>query len=121
MELASVPAWADLSSFKTPLRVLAQHFLASRERWKAKYMALKEQANRYRTQSRDLRDSRDHWKQKAKSLARELAQERRAYRKDRAEVQFSPPSAVESPPAPNSRFAPSLGRNSRSAPPLGQS
>ena len=55
MEVAFVPAWTDLSSFKTPLRVLAQHFLASRERWKAKYMELKEQANRYRTQSRDLR------------------------------------------------------------------
>ena len=121
MEVAFVPAWTDLSSFKTPLRVLAQHFLASRERWKAKYIALKEQANCSRTQSRDLRDSRDHWKQKAKALARELAQERRAYRKERAAVQFSPPSADEPPPAPNSRFAPPLGRSSRSAPPLGPS
>jgi hypothetical protein len=121
MEVAFVPDWADLSSFKTPLRVLAQHFLASRERWKAKYMALNEQANRFRTQARDLRDSRDHWKRKAKTLAQELAQERRAYRKDRAIVQPSPPSTVESPPAPNSRSAPPLGRNSQSAPLLEQS
>ena len=55
MEVSIVPAWTDLSSFKTPLRVLAQHFLASRERWKAKYMALKEEAKRFRTQTRDLR------------------------------------------------------------------
>jgi hypothetical protein len=121
MDVAFVADWADLSSFKTPLRVLAQHFLASRERWKAKYMALKEQANRYRTQSRDLRDSRDHWKQKAKALAQELAQERRAYRKELAVVQSSPPTLDELPPAPNSRVAPPLGPNSRSALPLGQS
>jgi hypothetical protein len=121
MEAAFVPAWTDLSSFKTPLRVLAQHFLASRERWKTKYMALKEQANRYRTLSRDLSESRDHWKQKAKALAQELAQERRAYRKERAVAQSSPPSADEPPPAPNSRFAPPPGRNSRFAAPPGQS
>jgi hypothetical protein len=112
MEVAAVPAWTDLSSFKTPLRVLAQHFLASRERWKAKYMALKEQANRARTQSRDLSKSRDHWKQKAKTLARELAQEQRVRRKERSVVQFCPPTADgPSPPAPNSRFAPALGQS----------
>jgi hypothetical protein len=116
MEVASVPAWTDLSSFQTPLRVLAQHFLASRERWKAKYMELKEQATHARTQSRDLRRSRDHWKEKAKSLA----QERRAYRKERAVVQSSPPTVDEPPPAPNSRSAPALGRNSQFAPLLGQ-
>ena len=121
MEVAFVPEWTDLSSFRTPLRVLAQHFLASRERWKAKYMELKEQASRYRTQCRDLCNSRDHWKQKAKALALELAQERRAYRKERAAVQSSPPSADEPPPAPNPRFAFPLGRNLRSAPPLGRS
>lgn len=121
MEVAFVPEWADLSSFKTPLRVLAQHFLASRERWKAKYMALREQANRDRTQSRDLRDSREHWKQKAKALAQELAQERRAHRKERAVVQSSPLTADQSPPAPNSRLAPPPARNSRSALPPAQS
>lgn len=103
MEAASVPAWADLSSFKTPVRVLVQHFLASRESWKAKYMALKEEATRFRTQSRDLRRSRDHWKQKAKTLAQELARERRASPKDLATVQSSPPIVLQSPPAPNSR------------------
>lgn len=111
MDVGVVPEWTDLSSFKSPLRVLAQHFLASRERWKAKYMALKEQAKRLRTQSRDLRDSRDHWKRKAKTLAQELAQERRAYRQEHAVVQSSPPSTVGPPPAPNSRFAPPLGQN----------
>jgi hypothetical protein len=110
MEVAFVPAWTDLSSFKSPLRVLAQHFLASRERWKAKYMTLKEQSNLFRTQSRDLRNSRDHWKQKAKALERELAQERRAYRTERALVQPSPPSVNGCPPARNSRFAPHLAQ-----------
>jgi hypothetical protein len=121
MEVAFVPDWADLSSFKTPLRVLAQHFLASRERWKAKYMALKEQAKRSRTQARDFRDSRDHWKQKAKALVRELAQERRAYRKERAVVLSSSPTADERPPAPSSRLAPPPGQNSQSAPHRGPS
>jgi predicted nucleic acid-binding Zn-ribbon protein len=111
MEAAIVPAWTDLSSFKTPLRVLAQHFLASRERWKAKYMAIKEQASRYRRQLRDLRDSREHWKRKAKALERELAQGRRAYRKERAVVESCPPCADGSPPARNSRFAPPLGQS----------
>jgi hypothetical protein len=50
-----------------------------------------------------------------------LAQERRAYRKERAVAQSSPPSADEPPPAPNSRFAPPPGRNSRFAAPPGQS
>ena len=121
MEVSIVPAWTDLSSFKAPLRVLAQHFLASRERWKAKYMALKEDANRLRTQTRDLGRSRDLWKQKAKTLAQELAQERRAHRRERAAIQSSPPSANEPPPAPNSRFAPPLVQSSRTAPPLVQS
>ena len=121
MDVAVVPAWTDLSSFKAPLRVLAQHFLASRERWKAKYMALKEEAMRARTQSRDLRRSRDHWKQKAKALGQELAQERRAHRKEHAVAQSSPPTADGPPPAPNSRFAPPPGWNSRFARPPGQS
>lgn len=101
MEAPTVPAWTDLSSFKTPLRVLVQHFLASRESWKAKYMALKEEATRTRTESRDLRRSRDHWKQKAKTLAQELASERRAFQKERASVQASPRNGIEPPPAPN--------------------
>jgi hypothetical protein len=111
MEVSIVPAWTDLSSFKAPLRVLAQHFLASRERWKAKYMALKEDANRLRTQTRDLGRSRDLWKQKAKTLAQELAQERRAHRRERAEVRSSPPTADERPPAPNVRSAPAPGQS----------
>jgi transcriptional regulator with AAA-type ATPase domain len=109
MELASVPAWADLSSFKTPLRVLAQHFLASRERWKAKSMAVREQAKRFRTESRDLRRSREHWKRKAQALAHVLAQERRGYRKEGTVVPPSPPSTLGPPPAPNARSAPALG------------
>jgi hypothetical protein len=121
MEIAIVPAWTNLSSFKTPLRVLAQHFLASRERWKAKYMALNERAKRFRTESRDLLRSREHWKMKAKSLAQELAQERRTSRKERAVVQSSSPSAVEPPPAQSSRCAPPPGQSSRCAPPPGQS
>jgi hypothetical protein len=111
MEVSIVPAWTNLSSFKAPLRVLAQHFLASRERWKAKYMALKEDATRLRTQTRDLGRSRDLWKQKAKTLAQELAQERRAYRKERAVVRSSPPTSDERPPAPNVRSTPPPGQS----------
>ena len=111
MEVPIVPAWTDLSSFKAPLRVLAQHFLASRERWKAKYMALKEDAARLRTQTRDLGRSRDHWKEKAKAMAQELAQERRAYRRELAVVQSSLPTSDERPPAPNVRSTPPPGQS----------
>lgn len=80
MDGTHVPAWSDLSNFKTPLPVLAQQFLASRKRWKAKYKALHEKAKSYRINLRDLRRSRDHWKQKAKALAQEIAKERRLSR-----------------------------------------
>lgn len=83
MEDCCVSSWHDLSGFKTPARVLVQHFLASRERWKAKYMGLKEKATKYRMELRDLRRSRDHWKSKAKELAKEIARERRASLKQR--------------------------------------
>jgi hypothetical protein len=111
MEDSRVPSWSNLSSFKTPLRVLVQQFLASRERWKAKYKALQEKATAYRIQLRDLRRSRDHWKKAAKELAKEMAKERRAFRKQRPAAQEPPPSAVGPPPA----------RSSPSVPPLGQS
>jgi len=79
------------------MRVLVQHFLASRERWKAKFMALKEQTKTYRMQLRDLRRSRDHWKQKAK----ELEKERRAFSKKPTAPQHSGPCAAGPPPAPS--------------------
>jgi hypothetical protein len=106
MDVGSVPSWRDLSSFKSPMRVLAQHFLASRERWKAKCMALKEQAKKYRMQLRDLRRSRDHWKQKAK----ELEKERRAFSDKPTAHQHSGPHAVGPPPAPSSQSPPLLAR-----------
>ncbi len=83
MEDCCISSWRDLSGFKTPARVLVQHFLASRECWKAKYMALKEKATKYRMELRDLRRSRDHWKSKAIELAKEIAKERRASLKQR--------------------------------------
>jgi len=89
------------------MRVLAEHFLASRERWKAKFMALKEQTKKYRMQLRDLRRSRDHWKQKAK----ELEKERRAFSKKPMAPQHSGSSAVGPPPAPGSQSPPLLARH----------
>src|SRR5262245_37884270 len=106
MDVGSVPSWRDLSSFKSPMRVLVQHFLASRERWKAKYLALKEQTKTYRRQLRDLRRSRDHWKQKAK----ELEKQRRGSSRQPTALQHSGPSAVGPPPAPRSQGPPRLAR-----------
>jgi hypothetical protein len=99
MEDAHVSSWSNLSSFKTPVRVLVQQFLASRERWKAKYKALQEKVKTYRVELRDLRRSRDHWKTKAKELAKEMAKERRASHKQRPTAQEPSPSAVGPPPA----------------------
>jgi hypothetical protein len=98
MEDTCVPSWSNLSSFKTPLRVLVQQFLASRERWKLKYKALHEKAKTYRIELRDLRRSRNHWKNKAKSLAKEMAKERRASQKQRPTAQEPAPSAAGPPP-----------------------
>jgi hypothetical protein len=99
MDGVDIPAWSDLSTFKTPVRVLAQQFLASRKRWKAKYKALHEKAKSYRIKLRDLRRSRDHWKQKAKALAQEIAKERRLSRNQRGTGQESAPSAAVPPRA----------------------
>jgi len=99
MEDTRVPSWSNLSSFKTPLRVLVQQFLASRERWKAKCKVIQEKAKTYRIELRDLRRSRDHWKNKAKELAKEMAKERRASHKQRPTAQERSPSAVGPPPA----------------------
>lgn len=97
MEDTGVPSWSNLSSLKTPLRVLVQQFLASRERWKLKCKALQENAKAYRIKLRDLRRSRDHWKNKAKSLAKEMTMERRAFQKQEPTAQ-KPPSVVVPPP-----------------------
>jgi hypothetical protein len=40
-----------------------------------------------------------------------LAQERRAHRRERAEVRSSPPTSDERPPAPNVRSAPAPGQS----------
>jgi hypothetical protein len=111
MEDTGVPSWSNLSSFKTPLRVLVQQFLASRERWKLKCKALQEKATTYRIELRDLRRSRDHWKNKAKSLAKEMAKERRASHKQRPTAQESSPGAAGPPPAQSSSGVPPLGRS----------
>jgi hypothetical protein len=111
MEDTRVPSWSNLASFKTPLRVLVQQFLASRERWKLKCKAIQEKAKTYRIELRDLRRSRDHWKNKAKLLAKELAEERRAFQKQRPTAQEPAPRAVGPPPALNSPSASPLGQS----------
>jgi len=116
MEDTHVPSWRNLSSFKTPLRVLVQQFLASRERWKTKCKALQEKATRYRIELRDMRRSRNHWKNKAKELAKEIAKERRASDKQQPTAQGPSPSAVGPPPAPSFPRACPLGQSPLSVP-----
>lgn len=116
MEDARVPSWTNLSSFKTPVRVLVQQFLASRERWKAKYKALQDKVTTYRIELRDVRRSRDHWKEKAKEVAKEIAKERRASRTQRPTAQDLSPSAVGPPPALSSPSVSPLGQSPRSVP-----
>ena len=99
MDGSDVSSWSDLSTFKNPVRVLAQQFLASRKRWKAKYEALHEKAKSYRIKLRDVRRSRDHWKQKAKELAKETARNRRLSPEQRASGQGSPQIATVPPRA----------------------
>ena len=63
-----VPAW------KSPLRKLARFFGSSRDRWKAKYAALKKSYKLLVNQVRAVEKSREKWKQDAKLAQQQLDQ-----------------------------------------------
>lgn len=58
----------DVSAFKSPKRILVRSFRLSRDKWKAKYVAVKSEIKRYKNQASDARRSREQWKNKALAL-----------------------------------------------------
>ena len=71
----------DLSLFKSPLRILARHFLRSRDQWKQKCLQAKQEIKRFKNKAADAVKSRDQWRRKfeqlqiqAQSLESELEQ-----------------------------------------------
>jgi peptidoglycan hydrolase CwlO-like protein len=62
----------ELSSYRSPLRVLADWFRKSRDNWKQKCMKLKADVKRFKNRASDLQKSRDHWKAKASDHQQEI-------------------------------------------------
>ena len=95
MDCCSETSAEHTTSYLSPARVLARVFEKSRDRWKAKYMALQVRIKAFRIEVRDLRRSRDRWQARAESLKRELNELR-------GEMRFR---AEQSPPALSQRLA----------------
>jgi chromosome segregation ATPase len=68
-----VNAKDDLSSYRSPSRVLADWFRKSRNNWKQKYVDLKAEIKRFRNRANDLQKSRNHWKELAATHQQQLA------------------------------------------------
>ncbi len=58
----------DLSTFKSPLRILARRFWSSRDNWKRKCLQAKNDIKRFKNKAADAVKSRDQWKQKFEHL-----------------------------------------------------
>lgn len=58
----------DLSSFKSPQRMLVRCFLKSRDKWKAKCQQAKRDIKRSKNKAADAVKSRDRWKRKCEKL-----------------------------------------------------
>jgi hypothetical protein len=75
--------------YRSPKRVLARAFEISRDLWKGKYNLSREELKALRTDVRDLRRSREHWRAKAEALEQK-AKELQTQLKQRVEP--SPPA-----------------------------
>jgi hypothetical protein len=75
------------SDWKSPLRKLVQFFRRSRDGWKAKYLAKKEQHRLIGNQVRAVEKSRAKWRQaaeQAQQQVRQLQQELEQHKKSSA-------------------------------------
>ena len=89
LELNEQSAW----EWKSPLRKLTRFFLDSRDRWKAKYTALKQQCKLLGNQVRAVETSRQKWKEDARQAqqqVRQLQQELDEFKKPHRRRSFSP-------------------------------
>ena len=63
---------ANVRVYKTPLKKLAGFFQDSRDKWKQRSAEKQKRIDAQETKIRDLTKSREHWKQKAKDLEKQL-------------------------------------------------
>jgi hypothetical protein len=59
--------------WKSPLRKVARFFQRSRDRWKAKYLAKKQECKLLGNQVRAVEKSRAHWREIAQQAQRQVA------------------------------------------------
>jgi chromosome segregation ATPase len=71
MELSQEVHEGRFSGYSSPWRSLAWSFHKSRENWKRKYAEDKQEVKRTRDKARDLRQSREHWREKANAFEAE--------------------------------------------------
>lgn len=75
MDVEQIPEDTEFwDCFRTRPRVLAQWFHKSRENWKRKYQAVKEELHRLKVRVSDVDQSRGQWKEKALEKDRELVE-----------------------------------------------
>jgi len=74
---------ASFHDYKSPDRNLAWAFRKSRDNWKRKHQALKQDHKRLHNQLRDVRKSRERWQQRAQQAQHEA----QALREQLARVQ----------------------------------
>jgi chromosome segregation ATPase len=75
------------TNWRSPLRKLVKFFARSRDRWKAKYLAKKEEYKRMGNQARAVEKSRAMWREtaeRAQQQIRRLEQELREHKKSAA-------------------------------------
>ena len=98
---AVVDGKGDLSSYKSPRRVLADWFRKSRDRWKQKYMALKAEVKRFKNRAYDLQKSRDNWKEQAAAHQQQVEALQAQVEQLRAQlVEDEDDSGIKKRPAP---------------------
>ena len=62
----------DVSTLKSPRRILVRFFRRSRDNWKRKYMGLKTEIKRFKNQAADARRSREQWRTQAENSQAEV-------------------------------------------------
>jgi len=64
----------SFNNYKSPVKKLVKFFQESRDKWKARSLDKQKRIDFLETKVKDLRNSRDHWKQKAKKQEKSSSQ-----------------------------------------------
>lgn len=74
----------DVREYTSPRRKLVAFFNQSRDKWKRKCQAAKDQNKLLKNQTRAVERSRDHWKELARERAKHIAELERELEKTNA-------------------------------------